>query len=127
MQALNFALFIWFLGFEIFYEHMIRLGGITALVGFSYIYFTTVFCMYLLVRGWNFYNVKKFRHKDRRKHVVDVSTDDLDRHFGFISHTIERTQAWKNIVVYFHEKGEILIKDTAQIESQSNKGYFKSS
>src|SRR5271154_7383806 len=65
--------FLWFLGFELFYEHMIRLGGYKALLSFAFIYFGSIFLMYLLIRGWNFYNSKKFKGKDRRKNVRDVT------------------------------------------------------
>src|ERR1017187_4981193 len=58
--------FLWFLGFEIFYEHMIRLGGIKALVSFAFIYFGSLFVMYLFIRGWNYYNARKFRKKNKR-------------------------------------------------------------
>ena len=118
--------YLWFLGFEIFYEHMIRLGGIKAIVGFSFIYFGTVFVMYLFIRGWNFYNAKKFRKRNQRKNVKNVSTDDLENYFRFSPRTIEQAQGWKNIVVSFQAKHQFSLRKSTDPEAESDKGYFKS-
>ena len=121
-----FLTILWFLGFEIFYEHMIRLGGIKALVNFAFIYFTSVFVMYLFVRGWNYYNARKFRKKNKRKNVKNVTTADLEHYFRFSPHTIEKAQGWKNIVVGFQAKNQISLKNPADLKTESSKGYFKS-
>ncbi|MBF0503819.1 MAG: poly-beta-1,6-N-acetyl-D-glucosamine biosynthesis protein PgaD [Candidatus Omnitrophica bacterium] len=117
---------LWFLGFEIFYEHMIRLGGIKALAGFSFIYVGTVFVMYLFIRGWNFYNAKKFKNKNRRKNVRDVSVRDLENYFKFTPGVIQQAQGWKNVAVSFYEKSQILLKESRTAGSNFYKGYFKS-
>jgi biofilm PGA synthesis protein PgaD len=117
--------FMWFLGFEIFYEHMIRLHGIAALVDFVFVYLTCIFIMYLSIRSWNYYNAKRFKGKDRRKSVNNVSTKDLEEYFKFSAGAIQQTQSWKNVVVSFKEDNQIFLKD---MDSPTQfKGYFKSS
>lgn len=118
--------FLWFLGFEIFYEHMIRLGGIVALADFAFIYFTSVFTMYLFIRGWNYYNARKFRKKNKRKSVKDVTADDLEQFFKFTPQTIENAQGWKNIVVSFQAKHQISIRQLSDTQAEASRGYFKS-
>jgi len=118
--------FMWFLGFEIFYEHMIRLGGIKALAAFAFIYFGTIFGMYLFIRGWNYYNATKFRKKNKRRSVTDVSAADLEAYFKFQEHAVEKAQQWKYIVVSFQAGHQISIRKPADEEAQSDKGYFKS-
>jgi biofilm PGA synthesis protein PgaD len=121
-----FLAFLWFLGFEIFYEHMIRLGGIKALIDFAYLYLGTIFAMYVLIRSWNFYNARKFRNKNKRKNVKDVTAADLEDYFKFAPDTIEKAQGWKNTVVGFSGLNQILIKEESKPGSQPDKGYFKS-
>ena len=109
-RPLFFAI-LWFLGFEIFYEHMIRLGGIKALAGFAHIYFAALLVMYLLVRGWNVYNAGKFRNKERRKSVKDVTAEDLERFFKFMPQTIDKARHWKNIVVSLQGQNQLIIQE----------------
>ncbi|MEI7998474.1 MAG: poly-beta-1,6-N-acetyl-D-glucosamine biosynthesis protein PgaD [Candidatus Omnitrophota bacterium] len=118
--------FMWFLSVEIFYEHMIRLGGIFALADFIIIYLGCLFVLYLFIRGWNFYNSRRFRGKDRRKSVKEVSSNDLESYFKFASHVIEKARNWKNISVSFKDDNQVFLKEMESIKEGPYRGYFKS-
>jgi len=52
---------------EIFYEHMIHLGGLKGIKEIWGIYLFIILVIFLVVRGWNVYNYFKFRKTDRRQ------------------------------------------------------------
>jgi poly-beta-1,6-N-acetyl-D-glucosamine biosynthesis protein PgaD len=104
--------FLWFLGFKNFYEHMIRLKGMLGLADLAFIYFTVVFALYLLIRGWNSYNAWKFKGRERRVRNPSVSAQDLERLFNLPAQTVEKAQTWKGMTVDFEKGDALLLKES---------------
>ena len=103
---------LWYLGFKNFYEHMIRLKGIFGLGDLIFVYFTVVFVLYLVIRGWNSYNAWKFQGKERRVRSSSVSEQDLERLFNLPPQTIEQAQAWKGITIDFQSDDRVFLTET---------------
>lgn len=118
--------FLWIMGFEFFQEHMIRLGGINALVDFSFVYFTFVFILYLVIRGWNFYNARRFRGSDKRKINRSVDGRDLEICFHLPEGSIGKIQGSDYIDVNFFPESRIQIDvPSEKTPTKSFDGYFK--
>ncbi len=118
--------FLWFVGFQIFYEHMIRLGGFSALIDFGFIYMGAIFALYLIIRGWNFYNAKKFKNKERRKSDKLVTAQDLENFFEMPPHSVDNAREWKNVTVTFAENHQIILAQTGNSNPKKQaKGLFR--
>ena len=118
--------FLWVMGFEFFREHMIRLGGISALVDFSFVYFTSVFVLYLGIRGWNYYNARRFRGWDKRKINRSVDAHDLETCFHLPEGSISEIQGSDYIDVKFFPESRIQIDvPSEKNRTRSRDGYFK--
>ncbi len=105
---------LWFLGFEVFYEHMIRLKGIQGLADYTVIYAVVIFVLYILIRGWNAYNSRKFRGKNRRIRSALVTAKEMGRFFDLPIGTVEAVQAAGNVAVDI-EDGKIRLRTAASL------------
>src|ERR1041385_3899300 len=105
---------------------MIRLCGFSGLVDFTFVYMGVIFGLYLLIRGWNFYNSKKFRGKERRLSHKAVSAHDLENFFKLEPQTIDRVREWKDITFEFEEKNQIFLKESKDSKNtQRYQGHFR--
>ena len=93
--------FLWFIGMEIFYEHMLRLGGLKGLKEIWGIYLFIILIIFLTVRGWNVYNYFKFRRKDRRQQSPAVTQSELEDYLKFEAGGVATIQNWSNVVIDF--------------------------
>ena len=103
---------LWFLGVEIFYEHMIRLKGIFSLADSVIIYYVVVLAFYLIIRGWNSYNAWKFKGKDRRVKNVSVSDADLERLFKLQPRTLKKIRSCKDVTIDVQSDDRLIFKET---------------
>lgn len=118
--------FLWVMGFEFFHEHMIRLGGISALVDFSFAYITSVFVLYLVIRSWNFYNARRFRGWDKRKINRSVNPRDLETCFHLPEGSVSEIQGSDYIDVKFFPESRIQIDvPSKKMRTRFFDGYFK--
>jgi len=93
--------FLWFIGMEIFYEHMIHLGGLQGLKEIWGIYLFVILIIFLVVRGWNVYNYFKFRKKDRRQQAPAVTAAEMEHYLKFEAGGVAAVQTWSNMAIDF--------------------------
>ncbi len=108
-----FSILLWFFGFKTFYENMIHLKGISGLADSVFVYAIVVLAFYVIIRSWNFYNIWKFRGKERRVINSSVSFQDLERFFKLPPQTVKKIQMWKDITIDFRSGDRLLFKETA--------------
>lgn len=103
--------FLWFIGVEIFYEHMLRLGGLKGLKDIWGIYLFIILVIFFIVRGWNVYNYFKFRKKDRRQQAKPVIPPELEDYFRMEPATAATIQTWPNVAVDFADHYALKLRD----------------
>ena len=115
-------IFLWFLGVQIFYEHMVRLSGLRGLREFFGAYLGVILLIFLILRVWNIYNYSKFRGKDRRQKAIDTSVPELEKFFKLDPGAINTLYNWSQIAIDFapdhHQRlTDASLKDRAPINS----------
>ena len=108
-----FLAILWFLGVKIFYEHMIRLGGVSSLPHAGHVYFIVLLIFYIVTRGWSSYNGWKFRGKERRVRNPSISAGELEHFFKLSPQTIGKAQSWKNITIDFQSGDQLVLNETS--------------
>lgn len=93
--------FLWILGVRLFYEHMVRLGGFQGLREIFGLYLGIILLIFALVRGWNLYNVSKFRKKSRRKNGTKMKDQDMQEFFKINPQGLDDLRGLKNAEVDF--------------------------
>ncbi|ACV26594.1 poly-beta-1,6-N-acetyl-D-glucosamine biosynthesis protein PgaD [Kangiella koreensis] len=68
------SLIAWYFGFELFYNHMIELGGYKEFADILLIYLQVIVLLGAIFLAWAKINERRFRGKNRRK-LVSVATD----------------------------------------------------
>ncbi len=105
-----FLLFMWFVGYKIFYLHMIKLEGYTNLDKFI-AYTIVIFSIFLILMIWHKYNVFMFRNKERRVGRKNVSNKEMTDFFKFEDpEKIEDIKKARNIDIYFNDNDIIKFK-----------------
>ena len=122
-----FIIFLWMIGFQFFYEHMINLGGLLGLQEQGIGYLVVIFLVYLLVRGWNVYNKVQYGTRNRRKDFRETDAGELDKFFRFPENSCLHFQKAKRINIDFFEGGRIEVQDPRRPEQSVTKGRFQSS
>jgi len=115
---------LWLLGFRLFYEHMIRLGGLRGLQEFFWIYSGMVLSIFLILRGWNVYNLRKFNKKSRRQNSAVVTGLELEQYFKMPPGGMKDLQGWKDISIDFMSDHFLKITDTATSDSRTVRALF---
>jgi biofilm PGA synthesis protein PgaD len=117
--------FLWFIGFKMFYVHMIRLKGLSSLILFFANYLFIILFILLFVRGWNVYNRIRFRGREHRQHATAVRPEELDKHFLMPEGSAASIQTWDEIRVDFHKGGQFEVMNEAPPETQKRiKGLY---
>ena len=108
---------LWYIGVRAFSRHMLYLKGWQTLEERSIIYILVVLGIYLVVRGWNVYNFRRFGKRNHRTDVRNVTEAELGRFFSLPAGSVEKIQSWNEVSVFFHKDHMISLskqKDTAQ-------------
>ena len=121
-----FIIFLWMIGFQFFYEHMINLGGLVGLQEQGISYMLVIFLVYILVRGWNVYNKVYFGKRNRRKDFKETNPEELDRFFHFSDESSLHFQKAKRVNIDFFKGGHIEVKDPRRSEQSATQGRFHS-
>lgn len=106
-----FVAVLWFIGFKVFYTHMIRLEGWHGMIIFFSKYIYIVVLIFLIARGWGFYNAFKYRGKSKRKQNPPTTPEDLDTYFRLPKGGTSKIQKWKEVQVDFMTRKEIRLSN----------------
>jgi len=118
-------LFLWIMGLQFLYEHMVVLGGFQDLIEFWKIYIYVILFIFIVIKGWNFYNRFRFRTKSRRSQVRPADNDEIDKFFKLSGQGSETIQRWNDIAIDFKDNYELRIYDATQKDQKSSLGHFK--
>ncbi|AUD78760.1 poly-beta-1,6-N-acetyl-D-glucosamine biosynthesis protein PgaD [Kangiella profundi] len=75
------SLVAWYFGFELFYDHMIELGGYKEFANILLIYLQVIVLLGVVFLAWAKINELRFRGKSRRKLVAVVTDSDIASYF----------------------------------------------
>ena len=76
------SLVAWYFGFELFYDHMIELGGYKEFANILLIYFQIIVLLGAVFLTWAKINEYRFKGKSRRKLVAVVTDSEIATYFG---------------------------------------------
>lgn len=113
---------LWLIGFKAFYTQMIKMRGLAGLFEFAGYYLFVIVFIYLSMRGWNLYNLYRFKGKDKRKFVKPVRPVDFDKLYEMIPGSTEKILQSKEIEVNFHENQELSFRVKKDDQYETIKG-----
>lgn len=119
------SLFAWLLGFEYFYESMIRLNGFQGLLDLIGWYGIVIAASAVILVFWSAYNLSRFQGKNKRTTNIRVSGEQMAGFFHIKESAVQTCQHEKRVVIDFNQNGSILSindqlqGDTRQAEAQS--------
>lgn len=96
-----FITFLWFLGVEAFYIHMIRLQGFKSVIVFFGSYVSVVLSVFALALIWNKYNKIRYGRRNQRKATPAVTPEELDQSFKMKEGSTAKLHSWKEVRVDF--------------------------
>ena len=117
--------FLWFLGFEAFYVHMIRLQGLRSVIVFFESYVFVILTLLLVARGWSFYNQMRFGQRGKRKGAPEVKPDELDHYFNMKEGSAAKLQSWKEIQIDFSPDYHLEFHRVGSLEASPLKGQYR--
>ena len=101
------SLFAWLLGFEFFYESMIRLNGFQGLLDLIGWYGLVVGASALLLVVWSAYNLSRFQGKNKRTNSIRVTNEQMAGFFHIEESAVRLCQHEKRVVLEFDQHGSI--------------------
>jgi len=102
------SLFAWLLGFELFYESMIRLNGLEGLLDLVGWYGLVIGASALLLVLWSAYNLSRFQGKNKRTTSVRITEEQMAGFFQIEKSAIQTCRHEKRVVFEFDQDGSIL-------------------
>ena len=102
------SLFAWLLGFEYFYENMIRLNGLEGLLDLIGWYGLVIGASALLLVFWSAYNLSRFQGKNKRTTSIRVTEEQMAEFFHIDKSGLQICHHEKRIVFEFGQDGSIL-------------------
>lgn len=97
----------WLLGLRQIYMHMVSLGGFQAAVTFFKVYGWVILGVAVAMRVWNYYNIRKFRGRDRRRSVRETTPGEVERMFALPEGALIRIQSWREVAVELDSGGAV--------------------
>ena len=122
-----FVVILWFIGFEIFYKHMIKLGGLHGLADELSVYLTVIVAIFVVIKGWNLYNRVRFVNKDRRQEVKAVTERDVEEFFKMSPENFHKLQSWSTLEVDFLKDRVMEFRNVNNLPEEAVRIYFKPS
>ena len=101
------SLLAWFLGINIFYTHMLELGGYAGFLELLGWYAITVLLIGIIFGVWMMVNIFRFRGKEKRHPVADVEDYEVADYFGVDSEFLSDFADKRSLVVHLSAEGEI--------------------
>lgn len=101
------SLVAWLMGFEFFYEHMIRLNGMFGLLDVIGWYGLIVAISALGLVLWSAYNLSRFQGKDKRRRSAMVTVAQMAESFCIEETAARLCQEEKRVVIDIDRNGII--------------------
>lgn len=100
------SLIAWFFGVQVFYEHMILLGGYRGFLQLLTLYSTAVLCIAVVLIVWALSNQFRFRGKERREPIPPATKEETARFFKISVDAVARAQEANRMVIAFDEASD---------------------
>lgn len=101
------SLVAWWVGIQLFREHMLDNDGYQALFNDMHQYALTIACIAVALIGWARYNLLRFRDKDNRKASKRVDPADQAQYFKIEAQQLCQWQTAKRLVIHHDDQGDI--------------------
>ena len=101
------SLFAWLLGFEFFYESMIRQNGFESLLALVGWYGLVVGASALMLVLWSAYNLTRFQGKNKRTTNISVTSEQMAGFFQIEESAVQLCQQEKRVAFEFDQDGSI--------------------
>lgn len=101
------SLLAWLLGLEFFYQHMVVLEGLRGLLDTGVWYALVVVAIGLAFVSWSYFNLLRFRGKDKRRRPPEVPDEEMARFFGIDQADLQHARRARRLVVRYGEDGSI--------------------
>lgn len=92
------SLVMWAVGLHLFYVHLFEGAALERLADLLGQMGLTVLIVFVILRGWGYYNLYKFGRRDRRRRRPVATRDLLGRQFNLSSAQVLSLQSQKEIV-----------------------------
>ena len=102
-----FSAIAWAFNIKLFYDHMIVLGGYAAFFSLTSIYVAVAGTMMMALYVWAKINQFRFRGKDKRKQMPEVSATKMASAFFVDEEELASWQDAKNVVIHLDDDGRI--------------------
>jgi len=117
-----FLLLAWMIGYKLFYIHMVKYRGFENIHLF-FKYGVVVLTIYLVLQGWNLYNARRFRGRERRKRPEDATAAEMADFFEMSEDDIRMLKQCHRVDVDFLKKGVIVFD--SKLLNRARRGRFK--
>lgn len=107
------SLVAWWVGIQLFREHMLDNNGYQALFSDMHQYALTIALIAVVLIGWARYNLLRFRDKGTRKTSKHVDLATQAQHFKLEAQQLRDWQAAKRLVIHHDGQGNITDVETA--------------
>jgi biofilm PGA synthesis protein PgaD len=107
------SLVAWWVGIQLFREHMLDNNGYQALFSDMHQYALTIAFIAIVLIGWARYNLLRFRDKGNRKASKHVDLADQAQQFKIEPQHLRQWQIAKRLVIHHDERGDITDIETA--------------
>lgn len=91
------TLIVWFVIGRYMHRHLIESAGLSQLADMILRMGWLVLIIFIVLRGWGYYNYYVFGRKNRRKTVHKVTAGEIGDHFGLNEETVHNLQEQKEI------------------------------
>lgn len=98
------SLILWIAGLGYIYGAVFEESALTRLLELVSRMGWAVLIIFIVLRGWGYYNYYVFGRKNRRKHRDPVNLEKLGSHFGLTEQDVVALQATKQ--VYWRQSGK---------------------
>ena len=113
------SLVAWWVGIQLFREHMLDNDGYQALFSDMHQYALTIAFIAVVMIGWARYNLLRFRDKDNRKVSKHVDPSDQAQYFKIEAQQLRLWQTAKRLVIRHDQQGDIADVETATLSGAS--------
>ena len=115
------SLVAWWVGIQLFREHMLDNNGYRALLTDMHQYALTIALIAVVLIGWARYNLLRFRDKDNRKTSKHVDLAIQAQHFKIEAQQLRHWQDAKRLVIHHDQQGDIIdVKTVTPTVAQDN-------
>jgi biofilm PGA synthesis protein PgaD len=101
------SLVAWVFGMELFYYHMIELGGYVGFLQLLGWYAVIILLIATVFGAWMLVNIFRFRGKEKRGHIEHVNDEQVAAYFGVDAEYLSGFTNTRSIIVHQTTDGRI--------------------